>query len=772
MKGSRNDPNQAAAVDATVARSLFWENARDILLVIRGNGRILDANRKAVEAYGYGRNELLSLRIHDLRDPATVPLVDGQMAEADRGGILFETVHRRKDGSRFPVEVSSLGGVIGTERVLLSVIRDITLRKEAEQRIADALEFNRKILDASPLCIMTYDASGQCISASGPTRHIIGAAPEQILAQNFREIGPFRRTGLADLAETALKSGTERWMEMQTTSTFGKEVWLDCRLVPFSSRGEPHLLLLCTDLKDHRQAEESLRRTTETLTSLIHASPLAIVAFDPEGIIQSWNPAAERMFGWTAEEAVGRFHPIVPDDFREEFRVLRETAVEGKSFTDLELRRRRKDGSPIDLRVSTSPIRGAEGDITGIMSIIADVTEKKRVEAELRRMEEQLRQAQKMEAVGRLAGGIAHDFNNLLTAVVGYSDLILSRLPENDPVRREVESIRKAGERASSLTRQLLAFSRRQVLQPRRLDLNGVVSAMEEMLRRLIGEDVLLVTVLPENLWAVRADPGQIEQVIVNLALNSRDAMPEGGTLIIETANVELGESCVHRHETVKPGSYVMLAVSDTGTGMDESTMSHIFEPFFTTKEVGKGTGLGLATVYGIVKQSGGYVWPCSEPEHGTTFKVYLPREGSPAEEPEAEHRPSPAADGAETVLVAEDEDMVRTLVGEILRQQGYEVLEAYRGSEALEMSERHEGPIHLLITDVVMPGMSGPDLARRFTSLRPEARVLFMSGYTDDAIVHHGVLDPGTEYIQKPFTAAGLCARVRRLLDAHGDGR
>jgi len=887
MTRSRDRRIDEKQIDHAIAHSLFWDDARDILLILRDDGRIIDGNRKAVESYGYGKEELSSLRIHDLRDPATVPLVDGQMHVAVREGILFETAHRRRDGSIFPVEVSSRGVTIGTEKVILSIVRDITARKEVEQRVAEALEFNQKIIESSPLAILTYDDSGQCISCNEATQAIIGASREKILDQNFRTIEPFRRTGVADLAEEALATGSERRIEFHTVSSFGKEVWLDALLVPFTTHGKLHMLLICADMTKRRKAEEALRASTETLKALIQASPLAIVAFNTSGIIQLWTPAAERLFGWTAKEVIGKFHPIVPEEKKEEFRAIRDAAMQGKTFTGMELRRRRKDGTFIDISVSTSPLRDADGRITGIMSIIDDITDRKKSEEALlrlataveqsaeiimisgvdggiqyvnpaferitgyrrdevlgknprilksgsqdssfydelwktlergdvwsgvfqnlrkdgtlyeeeavispvrdgsgevinyvavkrdvtkeRQVEEQLRQAQKMEAVGRLAGGIAHDFNNLLTAITGYSGLLLLHLPKGEAAYREVVEIRKASDRATALTRQLLAFSRRQVLQPKVLDLNQVVANMEKMLHRLIGEDVELVTTLASNLGHVKADPGQIEQVIVNLAVNSRDAMPKGGKLILETANVELDENHAARHEPAQPGCYVMLAVTDSGCGMDEVTMSRLFEPFFTTKEVGKGTGLGLATVYGIVKQSGGYIRAYSEVGHGTTFKVYLPKEEVVAKPVEMEDIPLYPSEGEETVLVVEDERIVRELIREILSWQGYEVLVASRGAEALEVSERQKGPIHLLITDVVMPGMTGPELARRLTARRPATKVLFMSGYTDDSILHHGVLEPGTEFLQKPFTAESLGAKVRHILDASRSGK
>ena len=369
-----------------------------------------------------------------------------------------------------------------------------------------------------------------------------------------------------------------------------------------------------------------------------------------------------------------------------------------------------------------------------------------------------------------MAGGIAHDFNNLLTAIIGYSDLTLRRLPPGDPLRRNVEEIKRAADRAASLTRQLLAFSRKQVLQPKVLDLNTVVAEMHQMLQRLIGADIALRTVLEPALGHVRADPAQLEQVVMNLVLNARDAMPQGGKLLIETANVELDEELARRYVSVQSGPHVMLAVSDTGQGMDEDTCARIFEPFFTTKERGKGTGLGLSTVYGIVKQSGGSIWVYSEVGRGTTFKIYLPRveEATDALLPSA--APTAMPPGTETVLLVEDDAVVRQMTRGILEMSGYQVLEAAQGSEALLVAEQQGEAIQLLLTDVVLPQMSGRELAKQLTSLHPEVRVLYMSGYTDEAIVHYGVLDEGTAFLEKPFTPDGLLRKVRAVLDAPGE--
>jgi CheY-like chemotaxis protein len=368
--------------------------------------------------------------------------------------------------------------------------------------------------------------------------------------------------------------------------------------------------------------------------------------------------------------------------------------------------------------------------------------------------------------VGRLAGGVAHDFNNVLTALFGYTDLVLEDLPPNSRARQDVEEIRKAAERAAALTRQLLAFSRQQVLAPVVLSVNELVEDIDKMLHRLIGEDIELRLTLARDAGNVRADPGQLQQVLMNLVVNARDAMPTGGKLLIETGNTELTEHYAELHPPVVPGPYVMLAVTDTGSGMDTETKARIFEPFFTTKEKGRGTGLGLSTVYGIVKQSGGYIWVYSEPGRGTTFKLYLPRVGAAAEALPA-RRETATLSGTETILLAEDDEMLRPLARGVLEKLGYTVLAAENADQALSVAGAHAGPIHLLVSDVVMPGTSGRELARRLAPTRPDMRVLYVSGYTDDAIVHHGMLEPGLNFLQKPFTPAVLARRVREVLDA-----
>ena len=510
---------------------------------------------------------------------------------------------------------------------------------------------------------------------------------------------------------------------------------------------------------EQARAQEQLRQSEARYRTLVDGVRDVIFALAPDGTIASLNPAFETITGFPRDEWLGRpFEQLVHSDDLPLALELLSSVARGEPRPVNQFRIRTRKG---DYRVGefAATPQYREGQLAGILGICRDVTERLS-------LEQQLRQAQKMEAVGRLAGGVAHDFNNILTAITGYADLLLEDLGTTDRRRDDIAEIRKAAERAAGLTRQLLAFSRQQVMQVRVLDLNDVVADTQNMLGRLLGEDIALVTRLDPALGAVKADPGQLEQVIMNLAVNARDAMPGGGKLTIETANAELDDTYVREHFPARPGSYVMLAVSDTGTGMSDEVQSHLFEPFFTTKEKGKGTGLGLATVYGIVKQSGGYIWVYTEPGHGTTFKIYLPRvAGAPAQRASGP-KASPVGAGTETVLLAEDEAAVRAVARHALERQGYTVLEASSGEAALDLAERHSGRIHLLLTDVIMPGMNGRALALRLSELRPDLRVVYMSGYTEEAITRHGVLEPGLTYVQKPFTPEGLARKVREVLD------
>jgi len=503
--------------------------------------------------------------------------------------------------------------------------------------------------------------------------------------------------------------------------------------------------------RELEDAQRRLERTAEERYRLLfERNPLPMWVYDRDTLaFLDVNEAAVHHYGHTRAEFL---------------RMNAEDIEEGPARHEGAGRHHKKDGTVIDVEVVLYALQ-FEGKRAGLV-VAQDVTERNRAAEQLRRTEEQLFRAQKMEAIGRLAGGIAHDFNNLLTAITGHTELLLEALQPGDPLREDAEETRKAADRAAALTRQLLAFSRQQRLAPRVLDPNELVANMDKMLRRLIGEDVELRTLLAPQLGAVKADPGQLEQVIMNLAVNARDAMPGGGKLTIETANAELDASYARAHESVRPGPYIMLALTDTGSGMTEEVKARMFEPFFTTKEAGKGTGLGLATVYGIVKQSSGYIWVYSEVGKGTTFKVYLPRVAEPAETLAAAPRAPKPRGGTETVLLVEDEELVRALARRTLARAGYQVLEASNGGEALLALERHQGPVHLMVTDVVMPGLNGRELAARLKPLRPEMKVLYVSGYTDRAIAHQGVLEPGVAFLEKPFAPDGLARKVREVLD------
>jgi len=517
--------------------------------------------------------------------------------------------------------------------------------------------------------------------------------------------------------------------------------------------------LICSFNAALRSAQEGLRRSEVNFRSLVTHAPYGVCRCDSAGILLDVNPALVSMLGYdSAAKLVGRNLANLYSDSQEWF-VLADYLHLMEKFQGLAGDWLRNDRTIVSVRLSGRAFRDERNTI--FFELFAeDVTER-------RALEQQLRQAQKMEAVGRLAGGIAHDFNNLLMVISGYSEFLLERIGDDQEMRGHAREIANAAERATSLTRQLLAFSRKQMLDPKIVDLNSVVAENVKMLTRLIGEDIDLVMVPGQDIGAVKADPGQIEQVIMNLAVNARDAMPKGGKLTIETANVTLDANYARFHAPAKPGDYVMLAISDTGMGMDAETQAHIFEPFYTTKGL-KGTGLGLSTVYGIVKQSEGYIWLYSETGKGTSFKIYLPRFSATGEA--LATQPALAQEqttkGHETILLVEDEENLRRLARQSLENQGYNVIDAPDGAAAIKISQAHPGPIHLLLTDVIMPGMNGRELANKLSPTRLEMRVLFMSGYTENHIGHNGTLDEGITLLQKPFTLSALRSKVREMLD------
>lgn len=515
---------------------------------------------------------------------------------------------------------------------------------------------------------------------------------------------------------------------------------------------------LTTAIDQQRQTEASLRDTNLRLQGLVDSAPFAVYLLDTLGRVTLWNPAAERIFGYTVEEAIGRTPPHIAPGVQHEFAETFPKYLHERHSTQFEARRQRKDGSAIELIIAATPLHDEAGTPVGLMVVATDVTEQ-------RTAEEQLRQAQKMEAVGQLTGGVAHDFNNLLTVIQGNAEL-LREITAEQPVRDYAATILRAAERGAELTQRLLAFSRRQALRPESLNLNSLIDEMGALLQRTLREDAELKIAPGRDLWRVTADPTQVENALLNLALNARDAMPQGGKLTVETQNVELSEDYSALHQEVRPGPYVMIAVSDTGTGMTPEIMSRAFEPFFTTKEVGKGSGLGLSMVYGFVKQSGGHLKIYSEFGHGTSVKIYLPKGATQSDAPAPAIETEAVPGGVESVLVVEDDPLVRSYVSEQLRDLGYRVTEAADGRIALEALRRGVG-FDLLFTDVVMPGgMNGRQLADQARLLSPRVKVLFTSGYTENAIVHHGKLDAGVHLLNKPYRKAELARAVRRRLD------
>jgi PAS domain S-box-containing protein len=640
---------------------------------------------------------------------------------------------------------------------LQGVLVDITQRRAGEESLRESEERFRGAFESSAAGMAMTSREGGILRANDRLCELLGYERHELLGRSFAELThpDDREARQEDLAK--LRSGVHESYEAERRyiRKDGTVVW--CRVCASAIRDRSgstvYDISQIQDISEERALRESLQDSEELFRALFSESLLPKLVLDDDGLIVDCNAAHTALVGRAREELIGT--PVVAVSSSHDLvqGLWEQLIAEGSLRTQFEFERTDGQRREVDLLAKKDVLPGRH------LATMVDLTEQKRLEA-------QVRQAHKMESVGRLAGGIAHDFNNLLTAIGGYTELMLRRIPEGDPLRHDAEEIGIAAERAANLTRQLLAFSRRQVLQPRLLDLNTVVVDMENMLQRLIGEDVTLETLLEPELGAVRADPGQLEQVILNLAVNARDALPRGGTVTIETANVELRGPDAEENSCGNEGDFVLLTIADDGHGMDDEVRAQLFEPFFTTKD-GQGTGLGLATVYGIVKQSGGYIWVDSEPGAGSCFRVYLPRV-----EAEAPVVPGPSGlgvetpQGAETILLVEDEEIVRELVKEMLTGFGYSVLEARNGREAIDVSLAHPGPIDLLVSDVIMPGMSGPEAARVVVESRPATRVLFISGYTDSAIVHHGVLERGTEFLQKPFNSQTLAQKVRAVLD------
>ena len=748
---------------------LLVENANEAIFVIQ-DGMLRFFNIKNIELIGYSKEELTSTPFINFVHPddreATLRRHLKRIRGEELPGVnVFRVID--KAGNIKWAEVNAV--LISWEGMpaTLNFLNDITERKRAEDSLRESVEALRAFLNANPEVSFLMDAKGTVLVANESLFKRFGKSSEEIIGSCLYDLFPEdvakqRKSHFDEVFRTGKPVHFEDVRMDRNYETFVHPV--------FDKEGNvAEVAILGFDITERKKAEEGLKQAEKKYRNIFENAIEGIFQATPAGRYISTNPALASMYGFESpEELINTITDIAhqvyvnPDDRSELFRLLQEKGV----VHNFETQVYRKDRKVIWISLNVRYVCDSQGRFLYYEGFVEDITERRRTEQERLNLEEQLRQSQKMEAIGRLAGGIAHDFNNLLTVIKGYSELSLMELKEGDPLRGNIEEIQKGSQRAADLTHHLLAFSRRQVMEMRVLDLNTLLRDMDKMLRRVIGEDIELVTHLSDDLGSVKIDPGQIEQVVMNLAVNARDAMPSGGKLTIETANVELDETYARSHLAVKPGPYVMLSMSDTGVGMTPKVRERVFEPFFTTKEKDKGTGLGLSTVYGIVKQSGGNIWVYSELGKGTTFKIYLPRVDEPLEEIRKEVLKDELPSGNETVLVVEDAEEVRKLILKILERQGYRILEASNGDDALLLHERHGCRIDLILVDVVMPGMSGSELAKRLMSLYPKMKVLYMSGYTDNAIVHHGVLEKGVNYIQKPFTMDGLTRKVREVLD------
>jgi len=768
--------------------------------ILDAEDRVVRVNSEFTRIFGFQPEEIIGHRLSATIFPPdrSVELrwVQECLSKGER--VNLETKRQRKDGSLVDVSVSAAAVVTADGRIGACIwYRDVSEQKRAEALSAAMLRIAEKASSAEELQHF-YAAIHGILSELMYARNLyiafFDSATQQLSFPYFvddHDPTPARRKPGKGLTEYVLRTGEPLLCTPEVFDQLVKkgEVeligapsldWLGVPLkavshtfgvlavqsyapnVRFGEKEKDILTFVSKQLAsavEHKRSEEALRRSESRYRSLVQSAVYSIYRSNLDGQFLDVNPALVSMLGYESADEVLALDPRreVFVDASELIRLINEFQS-GSRLENSEVRWRRKDGKVITVRLSGCAVNSLDGP--PVLEIIAeDVTEQ-------RVLENQFRQAQKMEAVGRLAGGVAHDFNNLLMVISGYSEVLLERTEARHPLYPKIQAIHQATERATSVTRQLLAFSRKQMLELKVVDVNAIVSDMERLLRPLIGEDVELHTQLATDLGRTRADAGQIEQVLMNLVVNSRDAMPNGGRIEIQTANISLDKDDLRReHSYIQPGAYIMLSVSDNGHGMDKETQARIFEPFFTTKEKGKGTGLGLSTVYGIIKQSGGYVLAQSEVGQGTTFRIYLPRVEEVAEPISHEPVSFELNGGSETVLLVEDEESVRELVRETLDAKGYKVLEAENGETALRLASQHSDSVDILITDVVMPGMSGRELSARLCASHPQTKVLYLSGYTEDAIVHEGVLDPGTAFLQKPFTLQALARKVREVL-------
>jgi PAS domain S-box-containing protein len=823
QEAARAHAAEAAERESEARTRMIIETALDALIVIDVEGRVTEWNAQAQTMFGWSCEEVIG-------ESLSSKIIPAQYRDAHEAGLKrylrgehgpvinrrIEVTARHRDGHEFPVEVSISPTRIADTYTFSAFVRDVTERKFAETQLRESEEQYRSVVTALEDGVILADHQGVIQACNASAERILGVSAGRLLQRSLHD--PYWQaihedgTAFPDSRSpimVTLRTGKPcAGVIMGLRIPEGGVRWISINTRPLMRNADsaPHAVVASlTDITEQKRGEQRLRvqhgitRVLAEATTLKEAATVILesiceplgwslgilwIVDEPARVLRCMDSWAQPNSKVEAFDAASRQRTFVRGvglpgrvwetgtsawivDIQHDanfprFPMAEQVGLHGAAAFPILL------GGAVEgvMEFFSREIRQSDDHILALMAAIGSQVGHL---IERRQLEEQLRQSQKMEAIGRLAGGIAHDFNNLLTVITGYSEVALSRLNQDDPLHMELKEIKQAGHRAATLTSQLLAFSRRQVLQPKVLDLNVVVTNLEKLLHRLIGEDVNLVVSLASSLGHIHVDPGQIEQVLMNLAVNARDAMPKGGKLVIETQNVDFNGPSAGRTLSVQPGSYVMLMVSDTGTGMDEYTRSHIFEPFFTTKEQGKGTGLGLSTVYGIVKQGDGEIIVDSKPGQGSTFMIYFRRvAGRNPIIPEAVPKAVVTPPGTETLLLVEDEPAIRALSGDILRHYGYTVLEARHGVEALLTGSQYLGAIHLLITDVIMPQMSGSEVAERLTHERPHMKVLYISGYTNDTIIHHGVLEEGTAFLQKPFSPDALAYKVRQVLDSH----
>jgi two-component system cell cycle sensor histidine kinase/response regulator CckA len=740
------------------------EFSDDAIIGTTPDGIVTSWNTGAQRMYGYAAQEIIGRPISVLAPGARVDEIHQIFRKMSRGEHLehYETVRVTRNGQLIDVSltVSPIMGPTGKVVGVSAITKDISESKRTQEALRESEAQYRLLFESNPLPMWVFDSKtlGFLAVNEAAIRHY-GYSRQEFLGMTILDIRPSEDVPALLRSPSRPVHGLQKSEVWRHQKKDGTILDVEVTAHDLNFHGTKAELVLANDITERRRNEERLRQSEERFSKAFRSSPLAItISTLAEGRYLDVNDSFLSIMGYKRDELIGRtaFELGVWAIPKARANMVELLSKSGK-VNALQTQYVTKKGETRLVQVSAELIQldGAPC----VLAITNDITD-------ARRLEDQFRQAQKMEAVGRLAGGVAHDFNNMLGVIIGYSELVEESLDAEDPVRKQVEQVNKAAHRAAALTKQLLAFSRQQILQASVLNLNAVVNNVSKMLLRMIGEDISLHLIPGAPLGSVKADAGQIEQILMNLVINARDAMPAGGKIIIETADADLDETYSKNHPAVQPGPYVMLSVSDTGGGMDSKTMSRIFEPFFTTKPPGQGTGLGLSMVYGVVKQSGGYIWVYSEPGKGTTFKMYFPRVDEPAESLLKPKVTTTFAKGEETILLVEDDDALRNLTLRLLRNQGYTVLEAKDGQEAIAMSTKYQETIHLLLTDVIMPGLSGTELAARLRGARPTLKLLCMSGYTGALITQQGIVNPDETLLQKPFTKSSLLGHVRNALE------